>query len=207
MAWLRIFINGTLWSIAGVLVTVAIFYWQEQRGAADLAISLEDEVNLIEVREAVPELQILYQNEDLLTAKRGIKLARIKIQNRGETILQSHFDQTIPFGISFPKSRVLDATVEETNSEYLRNSLLNTKKNSEGRSSDGADFLALNPIIFERNKFALLKIYLLQEVAGPVGMRATGKIANIEALQISKEVRSDPASGVHWIEPKTEDVR
>ena len=179
-------------SVAGVLVTLAIFYWQEQRNSFDLAISLEDEVNLIEVREAVPELKITYHDEDLLKSKRAIKLARIKLQNKGETILQSFFDRNIPFELRFPGARVLDATIEETNSDYLRNNLLPSKGNIDaGKTEDTKDFVLLNPVIFERNKFASLKVYLLQEVSGPVKITTTGKIANIDTLNVVKETKMD----------------
>ena len=155
MRWVRIFLNGSLWSIAGVLATVAIFYWQEHRSAFDLGISLEDEVNLVEVREAVPELQITYEHDDLLKTNKAIKLLRLRIENRGETILQSYFDQNIPFRIVFPDSQVLDAKIEGTNSDYLKENLLKSPPDSIAEGNKRSDFISFNPVIFERGNTLL----------------------------------------------------
>jgi hypothetical protein len=195
MRWVRVLLNGSLWSIAGVLITVAIFYWQAQRGAFNLDISLEDEVNLVEVREAVPELQITYEHEDLLKTNKAIKLIRLRIQNRGETILQSYFDQSIPFRVIFPGSQVLDVKIEDTNSDYLKEHLLKfPQDDTNGTTNARNDFITFAPVIFERNKFALVKVYLLQEVAQPLQFRVEGKIANIDSLSVTRESKQAPQS-------------
>ena len=88
-ALLRLLINGTIWSFVGVILTVMFFYWSQYRNPFDFRITLDDEVDLVEVRERIEDLKIKYKNEDILNAPKALKMLRVTIRNSGQTILQN----------------------------------------------------------------------------------------------------------------------
>jgi hypothetical protein len=70
---------------------------------------LRDEFNLVEIREKISNLKILYENDDILESQKEIKVVRLELINEGETILQSYYDQLEPFGLRFSNAKILDA--------------------------------------------------------------------------------------------------
>jgi hypothetical protein len=106
---IRTIISGSAWSFIGVLVAAAFFYWQEYRNPFEFRIELRDEFNLVEIREKISNLKILYENDDILESQKEIKVVRLELINEGETILQSYYDQLEPFGLRFSNAKILDA--------------------------------------------------------------------------------------------------
>jgi hypothetical protein len=186
----RVIINGTLWSMLGVLLAITFFYWSEYRNPYDLRMSIDDEFNLVEVREKIDSLKILYQGNDILTSNREIKVLTLTLRNAGKTILQQDYDQSQPFGIAFGNASVLGAEVVQSNSSYLKDNILppfSRKKNVVSDSShyDAIDRIIFPKLILEEGKYVTLKAYLLQNLGGqPIQIDPLGKIANIESLLI-----------------------
>ena len=176
-------ITGSAWSFIGVVLAAAFFYWQEYRNPFDFKIELIDEFNLVEVKEKINDLSILYQNEDILKSKKEIKVIRVSVSNKGDTILQSYYDQLEPFGLRFFKSKILNAEVTSSNSKDLRNKLISNY--SEDATVDHDD-LNFSKVIFDKNDFAIIKITLLQASEDELNIKVLGKLANIKNLIISR---------------------
>jgi hypothetical protein len=121
---LKIFVNWKAWSFVGVLLTIALFGWDRYRNSPDLEIIVQDEINLIEIRERIESLEIRYQGKDLLDSKKEIKIITVSILNEGQTILQQYYDQMHPFGLRVADSIILRIEVVDSNSEYLRDNIL-----------------------------------------------------------------------------------
>ena len=85
---MKTILNGSAWSFIGVLLAGAFFYWQEYRNPFDFRMELIDEFNLVEVKEKISDLKIIYKNEDILENEKEIKVIRFRISNQGDTILQ-----------------------------------------------------------------------------------------------------------------------
>jgi hypothetical protein len=187
----RTLINGSMWSFVGVALTVAFFYWSVYRNPFSFQITVDDEFDLVDVRERIEDLQILYKSEDILNTPKAVKVLRLTLRNAGETILPSHYDETEPFGLRFPNASVLNAYITDSNSNYLKAHLLrerNAKPVVSGQYTEqpsSAD-LPLEKVIFEKGKFATMKIYLLQEKKEPINVQPMGKIANIEELHAQR---------------------
>ncbi len=188
----KIIVNGTLWSFLGVLLTVGFFYWSESHSRYNLKISVEDEFDLIEVREEIEDLQILYKREDILTSKKQIKVLTLSIRNDGKTILQQDYDQAQVFGISFVNALILSADVVLSNSPYLlsgiREEIKSQVKSTLGSAAHSSPNILLLPkLIFDKGKFVTLKIYLLQQtIEQPLDVAVVGKIANIHEMKIHR---------------------
>jgi hypothetical protein len=179
---MRTIINASAWSFVGILVTVGIFYWQEYRNPFDFKIELVDQFNLVEVKEKISDLKILYKNEDMLIHRKAIKVVRISFVNNGKTILQSYYDQLQPFGLRLMKSKILNAEVLESNSEDLRkNFIANFSSHSGSEYSD----LLFSKLIFDSGDFVKIKITLIQSSEENLDITPLGKLANIGNLTIS----------------------
>ena len=191
---IRFILNGTLWSFLGVVLTVAVFYWSEQRNPFKFTILLDDVQNLVEVRERIPDLKILYRNQDILELKRNIRIARITLRNDGATLLQQHYDDIESFGLRFVDATVLDVILSDSNSDYLKKHLLSEKTGSpnsqktEEKANLPRNFIPLQKVIFEEGKQATLRVYILQDQNKPFKLEPVGKIANIDQLHITEPV-------------------
>lgn len=157
---------------------------------------LIDEFNLVEVKENINELSILYKNEDILKSKKEIKVIRITVSNNGDTILQSYYDQLEPFGIRFFKSKILNAEVVSTNSKDLGSKLIN--RYSQGVTPNHDD-LIFSKVIFDENDFVTIKITLLQASEEKLDISVLGKLANIKDLKINRVDNKPVAPTSPWI--------
>lgn len=188
--------SGSAWSFIGVLLAAAFFYWQEYRNPFDLRIELVDEFSLVEVKEKISDLKILYKNDDILKSKKEIKVVRFVLSNKGETILQSYYDQLEPFGIRFSKSKILDAEVTSTNSGDLETKLI--EKHSTGNETQHDDLL-FSKVIFDQGDVATIKVTLLHPSDSKLDVIALGKIANIKDLSINRVEESEESPTSPWV--------
>lgn len=176
-------ISGSAWSFIGVLMAAGFFIWQEYRNPFLLEMSLVDEVNLIEVKGKIQDLKVIYKDDDILENKKEIKVVRVSIENKGETILQSYYDQLEPFGLRFYNSKVLDAEVTYSNSIDLKDKLLS---NGLGVNEQGVDDVIFSKVIFDSGDIVNLKFTLLQDSDTSLEISPLGKLANIPELSIQK---------------------
>ncbi|MGR5154709.1 hypothetical protein [Photobacterium swingsii] len=181
-------ISASAWSFIGVLMAAAFFYWQEYRNPFQLDISLIDEVNLIEVKGKIQDLKVLYKNDDILESKKEIKVIRVSIENKGDTILQNYYDQLEPFGLRFYNAKVLDSEVTYSNSKDLKSKLLS---GSVSVSEKGIDDVIFSKVIFDSGDTVTLKITLLQDSDKSLEISPLGKLANIADLTITKFSQAD----------------
>ena len=193
---IRIVISGSAWSFIGVLIAVAFFYWQEYRNPFDFRIELIDEFNLVEVKEKISDLKILYKNDDILESHKEIKVIRLNLNNAGETILQSYYDQLEPFGLRFTNAKILDSEVISTNSEDLKEKLIE-RFSSEDKAE--YDDLIFSKVIFDKGDFVVLKVTLLQSANEKLIVSPLGKLANIKSLEVTTVKEDDQESVSPWV--------
>lgn len=187
-------ISGSAWSFIGVLMAGAFFYWQEYRNPFNLEISLVDEFNLIEVKGKIEDLKVLYENDDILESKKEIKVIRVNVENKGDTILQNYYDQLEPFGLRFYNAKVLDSEITFSNSKDLKSKLLNENvSNNEGTSDD----VVFSKVIFDSGDLVTMKITLLQDSGKHLEMSPLGKLANIPELRITRFDMSEKSKPWH----------
>lgn len=196
------------WSFLGVIIALVVFYWTQLRDRFDLKITVEDEVNLVEVRERIPDLRILYMDEDLLSSGQQIRLLTLTLRNDGKTILQHSYDANQPFGMQFADSKILGIGEIRSNSDYLRTNILSTEKRgsvqlpldrqdktASNNEIHGRGELHLEKVIIEAGKFCTVQLYLLQPASDePTRIHPFGKIANIESIPVLYRKESEASS-------------
>lgn len=159
----------------------------------DFKIYVENEFNIVEIKESLGKLKILYDNKDLFSSEEQIKVIELKLSNEGETIIQPYYEVNQDFGIQFINSKILIVEKIDDNSHYLKKNIL--KVNSPDSiilDQYNSGFLPLQKVIFEKNKFITLKIFLLQSARiYETNLYVVGKIANIDQIEIVKSEKKD----------------
>lgn len=190
------FLKSAFWSFIGVLVTVLFFFLQ--KSTYELKITIDSVINLIEVRELIPNLEIFYKGEDILKNNKEIKIVLLTISNEGEVIHQNYYDKNKPFGLKFQNSIILSTEIKESNCDYLKENILQqpivfeVSDDNEVKAVNGyqqnlpkEDELFLSKLIIEKGKYITFKLYLLCPVdIDLVNISFIGKIANIDKVKI-----------------------
>ena len=194
------FLKHASWSFIGIIITIiiTIIIFHLSKVHYDFQITIDSEINLVEVRENIEGLEIFFKGEDILKSNKEIKIIILTMRNKGETILQDYFDINQPFGLKFHNTTLLSAEIKNSNSVYLENSIfeqsiiitnndIEVDNNQFNPKLPKSNELFLSKIIFDKEKFITFKIYLLC----PANSESTqisfiGKIANIEEIRISK---------------------
>jgi hypothetical protein len=177
------------WSLFSILVSgiiaLAIIGYQESKDKIDFKIVIEDEFNIVEPNEVIPDLKISYAGKDIIQDHEQFKVIVYTFKNLGKPILQENYSQLDSFSISFKDSEILKTEVVSSNSNYLKKNLL--KNNSLVRDSikPKQSYIELNKVIFERNEQITLKSHLLQSVdVGRTKLVLEGKISGIKDFVI-----------------------
>jgi hypothetical protein len=184
---------GAFLGILGIIAALVIYYLGEVQGKADLRVYLRSEQKLVEIRESLPDLQILYKGKDILDAKMEIKIATLTFVNHGREILQGMYDENVPFGVEFSGSTVIATELLDASSEHLlehvKLRLGGDEGRVEGEGSTGNSVIIAQPIpIFDRGSYLSLKVFLLQEeVNGSARMSVLGKIAGQNRIPLITE--------------------
>jgi len=190
--------KGFAWSFLGVIITVAFFIITEYNNRFNLELKINDDVKLVEVREQIPDLNIFYKEKELINSNQEIRIITLTLKNSGQDIIQAYYDNNQPFGLTFESSSILGFNILDSNSDYLKQNLL--------PRIESVDKLYFSKVIFERNKYIMLKVYLLQ----PKGISQTkisllGKIAGIDKVPITypgssldNNEFSTPSSPIPW---------
>ena len=185
---------GKIISLLGIVITVSIFVWTEIRNPYDLQMSLESEINLIDINESIPGLKIEYNSQDLLDTKSIIKVLRIHIRNVGDVITMQHYDKEYPIGLKFTNSRILKAEVNRASDDYIKNKILQNYNHEVYGLNEDSIFvsdLKMGKLILNSGDFAQLEITLLISNNNEYKIQPYGKVANIQQLKVTDNLIAD----------------
>jgi hypothetical protein len=176
------------WSFFGVVlgtislaIALGFFYLTKREDLTDLQFRVDDEFPLVEVKDWFPDLKVLFKEEDILKSGNEIKILRLRLVNQGRTILQSFYDQNLPFGLSFEESRVLAVSPISPKTGYLCDNLF---RDFDPDELQGGRLLFNKPII-ERGSQVQFKVYLIQDKGvRNTNITAFGKISGLDAIPV-----------------------
>lgn len=147
---------------------------------------IEDEFPLVELKEKFGDIKVLYNGQDILGSNKDIKIVSLSLENSGRTILQSYFDQNIPFGLAFENSRVLSVVPTSETSDYLRENLF---MEEQATNYERGRVIFKKPIL-EKGAKASFKVYLLQDRGHPkTAIAGLGKISGLQKISVSRADR------------------
>ncbi len=169
------------WSFTGAMIGIVfgslgiyVTYFEER--SPNITATIISEVQVVDIKENISDLKILYRNKDILSENKSLKLYTINIQNSGsETILKSFYDEDAPFGVVINNGDIIEnPSVVGASSDYLKENFQFITNN--------ANKLTLKPIIFESNQEVQLKLLVLHDVDISPTLELTGKIAHVSII-------------------------
>jgi hypothetical protein len=187
ISWLRAKEKRFAWSLVGTLIGVlslllTIEVSRERK--AGITFTVTNEANVYDIHTRLAGLRVLFQGQDLEEQSLTLKSLTIRIQNTGGVdILQNHFDVQDPWGVAIAGSRIIEARVAETSTEYL-------KSHVSPRWVD--DRITLSKVIFERGTMIVLDVLLVHQRAQYLTIRPFGKIAGIDDFEVIRALSSEP---------------
>ena len=140
------------------------------------------DTNVVDVHESVSQLKILFRDEPVLEKGLNLKVLTLRLANDGpSSILPNHYEPTMPWGLKLSNGRIVDATVLESNDDYLRSQF--AKELDASLKDSRANF---PKAIIDPHKFVTIKLTVLYEVASPVELEIIGKIAGIDKIIVER---------------------
>jgi hypothetical protein len=176
------------WSFLGFLlgtislcIAIVFFYLSKQADLTDLRFIVDDEFPLVELRDRFPDIKVLFNDEDILRSAKEIKILRVQLVNDGQAILQSFYDQTLPFSLSFQKSKIIAVSPVSPTTGYLHDNLF--RNNDPNEYEEG--YLLFDKPIIEKESRVPFKVYLLQDKGIPsTVVKALGKISGLDEIPV-----------------------
>src|SRR6266849_7027895 len=150
------------WSFFGVVLATAFgliglvvgLYPILHEKKARLSVEITSEANVLDVRQPLKDLAILFRHQDIQEANLNLKVITVRVENAGEVdILQSHYDRDDVWGIHVHSGKLIEVRLVTSNSDYVGKNL--------SPQLIPSDLIVLRKIIFERGKFFVLELLVL----------------------------------------------
>jgi len=170
---------GLLGFLIGAMGIALAVYYGVRYPTPRLTLDLINEVNVLDVRQPVPDLRIAFRGEDVQKANLNLRVFSAKIENVGDLdILQSHYDKDDAFGLKFDSGKLIEARLVDSNSGYVR-AQLNPRVVND-------NIVQLSKVILERGKYFTLDILVLHSKEKIPDLILIGKIAGIDATPTTR---------------------
>ena len=180
--WVNDHRSGTFATLTfAVSVSLALFFGLSNLGEPDPKLTYEilREIDVLDVRTPVEDLQITFQNEDIQRENLNLRIYAMRVINNGEIdILQTQFDQDEIWGLQVIDGRVIEARLIESSSGYL-----STKANPQVVREDIVEF---DKAIVEKGKFFAFNMLVVHPKDVTPEIIPLGKIAGIDEIVVTR---------------------
>src|SRR6185436_1111771 len=169
------------WSFLGFVLAVifgALAVYSEfwKKTAPILEYELLSNTPVLEVREKLPDLEVLYQGEDIAKAGRTLSVMLCRVVNHGSAnLLSAHYDNKASIGIAVNGGTLIRAELSATSNPYLATAAAVRAHGST---------VAFEPVILEPGEWFLVKLLVLHKADSPPSLTAHGKIAGMHSIPI-----------------------
>lgn len=138
--------------------------------------------DVINLSEDVGKLEVLFNNQSVLTADTTLKILTIKISNAGNVnIKKDFFDIDYLPGFEIKNGKIADIpTIIDFSNNYLKELF---------KFSNDSSKLTINPIILDSEDFVTLKLLLVGQKEKPLEINAFGKIAGQNTIPVISEIK------------------
>ena len=146
--------------------------------------------SILDIKEDIPDLQVIYQEENIKKSHKNLSSLLIKISNTGRNpILSSYYDDSSPFGLQIFHCEIIKSEIVSASNEYLISKL----KEKEKKIID--DKFIFPKIIFEPNDYIVLKFLLMHSENQEVKAATVGKVASTKFLKVLETFQQDGKEG------------
>lgn len=194
------------WSFLG-FVLAAIFggiavYTEFIRDTSPvLRYELTGNTKILDVKEDVAGLSIIYNNEEIRKSKKTLSVVTVKVINDGRSaILKSFYDPASPLGITIGSGQIIKAEIIDSSTPYLMNSTTARQLNPTTA--------IFSDVIIEPTEFFVVKLLVLNPENAVVTVVPIGKVANVKRILLQDAWSEKPKesfftrafSGSIWVQ-------
>ncbi|SRR6266566_898966 len=185
--WVKQLESRYPWGALGVAVgmvgtVIGAYGWLHQR-KPNVVFEVASEANVLDVHTALPELKILFRNQDIQKTSLNLRILHLRVANTGEAdITQGLYDGGQPWGFRITSGRAIEVRLADATSTYLRSS-------EQPRLADDST-IELTKVILERGSAFTVELLVLHPINQPPEVLPIGKVAGVERMEV---LRRDPA--------------
>jgi hypothetical protein len=163
-------------------VTVYIEFFKENK--PDLNYIITANTSVLDIREKLGSLDVLYHGESLSKNKKDLRLITFEVINQGDTaILSNFYDSNDPVGFSIIDGKIADEPILiEASNKYLENKLVIEKR------SDSS--VLFSNVILEPSEFFKIKLLVLHDVSKNPTIESFGKVAGVNKIDVYMDFTS-----------------
>ena len=163
-------------------ITVYIEFFKENK--PDLNFIITANTSVLDIREKLGSLDVLYHGESLSKNKNDLRLITFEVINQGDTpILSNFYDKNDPVGFSVIDGKIADEpTLIKASNKYLEQKLQISKE------SDNS--VLFSNVILEPKEFFKIKLLVLHELSKKPTISPFGKIAGVNKIDIFNDYSS-----------------
>jgi uncharacterized membrane protein len=142
----------------------------------DLTIEILSSASVLDVRENLTKLSIVYDGTNLEAANQNLHLLVLRFVNRGSAdILKSHFDESAPLGFKVNTGKIVEAP-RVVGDAYIQANLKALVY--------GERMVQFSPVILNAGESFQVRVLLLVPNDSPVEVSPIGKIAGVHKISI-----------------------
>jgi len=184
------------WSFFGFLLAIALgVVMLYDRVLADkhsqLYLDVLTSTAVLDIREQLPNLEILYDGIDIREKNLSLQILTIKAVNDStRDILKGHYDPDDPVGLKVTTGKVIRTELVEASSDYLsRNVSFDSPTNSVIHFKD---------VILDAHEFFVLKLLVLHHAREDISIEPVGHISGMQSIIIREPFKEVGRPGF-WI--------
>lgn len=170
------------WGVIGLLVTIliAIYPYFFHDPKPELTLEILSETNVLSINdESISDVTINFKGENLNDTGRELKIFILKMSNEGNrNILPGDFQPKTTWGLDFPSANIIDYAITSSNSDKI-------KKNIEPTTLESK--IIFTPVIFEKDKYFIMKILVLAPKKTSIPITHLGSIADVDEVRIFRQ--------------------
>jgi hypothetical protein len=196
---LLIKITSVIIGVFGLLLTY--YYAVIYDKSASIVYDIVSETNVLEIKEDVGYLKVLYRDVDLIESNLNMKIYNVRIINDGRgDILLIHYDENLNWGFEIIDGEIIEIQTISSNDKYLVDRI--NPIIYEGNR------VSFERVIFESGKYISLRVVVLHDINYQPYINPLGKIAGVSEIEViksylivDKESLSEQLfSGTIWIQ-------
>lgn len=177
--------------VVGVLGFAFGLWVYLQRTTPNLKIEVTSNANVIDVKEDVGKIEIIYEGVNLRETQQTLALVTLKISNDGAApIRKSDYDDKAPLGIAITNGNIAKVELFGPSNAYLRGQMKATVvtnlwvifPENTGVGGRYATTAVIDPIILEPGDFFWMKVLILHNEKSGFDIMPVGKIAGVKAI-------------------------
>jgi hypothetical protein len=179
---------GTVIGVVGVALALYPLF---QRTAPDLRMEVVSVANVVDVKEDVGRLEVLYEGMNLRSNRQTLTVTSLKVSNDGAAPIRiSDYDPSFPVGVEITHGKIAKAEPSRPSSKYIETHLTNLQY------SDSKALMP--PLIMEPGESFWLKLLVLRDDKSPLEIEPIGKIAGIKEITFVPINANAPPAPSFW---------